>query len=266
MRNLIIRLGFFGSVSVITFVSLVLSVVVTIVALHLANLPVTWVGMSVSIIVPLVVAPISSGFVVHTLFQIHELEGVMRSMATFDMLTGLFTRPMFIASSTSAHHTAMRNKTSLSLLSIDIDSFKKINDAFGHPAGDEVLKHFGDVIRQNTRRSDLSGRIGGEEFALILPDTDLAGSIYIANKIRLAAKTAVIHHGENAIRYTVSVGVAHTDHDANVKLEELMQISDQALYAAKNSGRDRVFVADRDRAIESSTDMPPPFSRDHTLH
>ena len=145
MRNLIIKLGFSGSVIVITLASVVLSLIVTIVALHLAGLPVNWIGLSVSIIVPLIVAPISSGFVVHTLFQIHLLEGTMRNMATFDMLTGLFTRPMFLASGTSAHHTAVRNKTSFSLLAIDIDSFKKINDSFGHPAGDAVLKHFGEV-------------------------------------------------------------------------------------------------------------------------
>ena len=112
----------------------------------------------------------------------------------------------------------------------------------------------------------MSGRIGGEEFALILSETDLAGSIYSANKIRVAAKNSVIQHRDNSITYTVSVGVAHRDHEVMIDLEELTQNSDQALYAAKNAGRDRVFVFDKDRVIETSTEFVSQFSRDHTMH
>ena len=122
----------------------------------------------------------------------------------------------------------------------DVDHFKALNDSFGHAAGDAALRGIGDVVASGMRRSDVFGRLGGEEFGLLLPDTDVEGAATVADKLRL--RLAAPAAGRRAL--TVSFGVAEIE-DRVVGAGVMLADADRALYAAKRAGRDRVVRADQ---------------------
>ena len=126
----------------------------------------------------------------------------------------------------------------LSLLMLDLDYFKQINDQYGHDGGDACLKVAGRVIKQACRTSDSVYRIGGEEFAAVLPNTDLAEAVRFADWIRISVERACVRHDGHTIDFTCSIGAADvTSVDGQT---DLVRAADQALYEAKNSGRNRV--------------------------
>lgn len=132
------------------------------------------------------------------------------------------------------------------LLMVDIDHFKRVNDHYGHLAGDHVLRHIVGVLRQRLRASDVLGRYGGEEFMLLLPDTDLHGAAQLAEQLRQAVQAAPCEWQGQRIAFTVSIGVAasaDTPADPSRTSEALLQAADQALYRAKDDGRNRVALA-----------------------
>ena len=132
------------------------------------------------------------------------------------------------------------------LLLVDIDHFKRVNDHYGHLAGDHVLRHIVGVLRQRLRASDVLGRYGGEEFMLLLPDTDLHGAAQLAAQLRQAVQAAPCEWQGQRIPFTVSIGVAasaDTPADPSRTSEALLQAADQALYRAKDDGRNRVALA-----------------------
>ncbi len=138
-----------------------------------------------------------------------------------------------------------RMKTDLSLLILDVDHFKNYNDTLGHPAGDEVLKKFAQILRQTARENDIVARYGGEEFAVILPGTTKAGAVIVAERLRQAIENTYFPHEEIQPlgKVTVSVGLATMPKDASTA-EELTQKADAALYYAKRHGRNRVKAFD----------------------
>ena len=130
------------------------------------------------------------------------------------------------------------------LLMFDLDHFKSINDASGHHAGDQVLTAFCRLATSLLRPTDLFARIGGEEFASLLPDTGREDALWLAERLRSAFEATPHFVGEHALNATVSVGVAVSD-DANCDLVELLEAADQALYRAKALGRNRVEISER---------------------
>ena len=132
------------------------------------------------------------------------------------------------------------------LLMVDIDHFKRVNDHYGHLAGDHVLRHIVGVLRQRLRASDVLGRYGGEEFMVLLPSTDLHGAAQLAEQLRQAVQAAPCEWQGQRIAFTVSIGVAasaDTPADPSRTSEALLQAADQALYRAKDDGRNRVVLA-----------------------
>jgi len=170
-------------------------------------------------------------------------EAEQRNFAMLDPLTGLMNRRAFM----SAVERAQRRRTGygrrpLSLMVLDLDSFKQINDRFGHDAGDRVLVQFAQVAEAITRPTDQLYRMGGEEFCFILPDTELADAIGAAERIRQTFEMASIEARGLAVNATVSIGIASTDH-AGFDLELLHEAADSAVYEAKARGRNQVVVA-----------------------
>jgi diguanylate cyclase (GGDEF)-like protein len=171
--------------------------------------------------------------------QRRGLEQELWALAHLDPLTALPNRRAFrdaamvkLAESQTAHRP-------LALISLDIDHFKHVNDAYGHGAGDTVLRRLADVLKAPLRpNTDMAARTGGEEFAVILPDTDLESAIVFAEKLRRRIEQTVVVVGEHEIRPTISLGVAMNRKSAN--LDELMDRSDRALYTAKRTGRNKV--------------------------
>lgn len=159
-----------------------------------------------------------------------------------DKLTGLLNRGAWENLLDSEFSRYQRYGHPGSLVLIDIDNFKLINDRYGHPAGDEVIRHLAATIRAILRSTDQSGRYGGEEFGIILPETDTEGAMVIVERLRLAIETAVVTTQNIEIRYTISSGIATLNKSITHATEWLSQ-SDNALYAAKHGGKNRTEVA-----------------------
>ncbi len=167
----------------------------------------------------------------------------LKIQATTDGLTGLANRATFDQFAAKAFEQAQSTGSPLSLLMLDVDKFKKINDKYGHPAGDQVLRTLGKLVKTAARLQDLSARYGGEEMALILPGTNRSTAAAIAESIRRAIAAKPVVAGTNAITVTASIGVA--SFEPGLPFQEFAQIikaADLALYAAKHGGRNCVKV------------------------
>jgi diguanylate cyclase (GGDEF)-like protein len=158
-------------------------------------------------------------------------------LATTDPLTGVFNRRTFIELAEQELARSDRASTPLSIMMLDLDHFKRVNDTFGHLAGDEVLVAFTRLVRDCVRRGDLVVRYGGEEFCVLLPATPLSAASALAERIR--ARCAERPLTSKAFKVTVSIGVTATD-GADTKLTHLLARADEALYRAKDEGRNRV--------------------------
>jgi diguanylate cyclase (GGDEF)-like protein len=156
--------------------------------------------------------------------------------ARTDFLTGLPNHRYFQSTLSTELMRAQRHNHPLSLLMVDLDYLKVINDRFGHPSGDMVIRSIAETIRASCRDFDFAARYGGEEFAVILPETPLAGAIHVADRIR--EKIAQMEFAGIG-RITASVGISNYPVNA-LSREDLIRVADQALYIAKNGGRDRV--------------------------
>lgn len=165
------------------------------------------------------------------------LESRLRYQANHDSLTGLVNRHHFEELLTQEFARSQRSGTPFSVVMMDIDHFKSVNDHFGHPTGDQVLRRFAESQQARTRTSDIFARWGGEEFVLLLPETELAGAALLAEAVRVrVAETPVPGPG----RITVSLAVA-ANRDGE-SAHDLLQRLDEALYEAKNTGRNRVVI------------------------
>src|SRR5437867_2146531 len=164
-------------------------------------------------------------------------------LATIDRLTGLFQRDYFFQRLADENRLASRYRASFSLMMLDLDSFKRINDRFGHFAGDRFLGSVGACIRSLLRAADIPCRYGGEEFCVLLPETDAAGARTIAERIRREIASLRVAEGTHSLGTTISIGVAcYPDHFEG-SVTGLLEKADQALYAAKKQGKDRVILA-----------------------
>ncbi len=166
----------------------------------------------------------------------------MENLATTDALTGLLNRRHFLTLGTYAFEVAQKSGQPLGALMMDIDDFKKVNDSFGHLAGDQMLKEVSAAIQAGLRKGDLLGRYGGDEFAAILPNTDLPSVRKVAERIIKKSARQVSRAGFQSIKITLSVGIAQAK-TTDESLEALLDWADQALYAAKNAGKNRTMTA-----------------------
>jgi diguanylate cyclase (GGDEF)-like protein len=157
-------------------------------------------------------------------------------LATTDGLTGLLNHRTFQTRADEAVLLASRYKKKLSLILTDIDHFKSVNDTYGHPTGDQVLKGVARILRKTARDTDLVARYGGEEFCVLMPETDLAGAKVIAERIRKEVEAATFESELGQLKVTISLGVATFPESAMAK-QELVDKADQCLYFAKNHGR-----------------------------
>lgn len=174
-------------------------------------------------------------------------------MAQTDFLTGLPNRSRIKVFFEREKSRASREQQPLSLLVIDLDHFKQVNDRFGHEAGDRALVFFADLLQHRLRATDLAGRLGGEEFGVILVNTTTDTAIQVAEDLRQALAEAHVEHEGKAIPLSLSVGVAELEVDGN-SLQDLLATADQRLYQAKGLGRNQVVPgpADRDAIVADS--------------
>ncbi|PKM56259.1 MAG: hypothetical protein CVV00_01045 [Firmicutes bacterium HGW-Firmicutes-5] len=169
----------------------------------------------------------------------YRAEEDLKWLATTDPLTGLWNRRYFLERGEMEINAMCRTGLPLSLLFIDIDFFKSINDTFGHRIGDEVLKYIGVTLKNHVRSMDIVARLGGEEFCILAPNTSLQSVNQLAEKLRLFFETNVYQLEDKKVQFTISVGVA-TYSDSIEGIEELLIAADTACYIAKNQGRNNV--------------------------
>jgi diguanylate cyclase (GGDEF)-like protein len=178
--------------------------------------------------------------------------GEIVRLATIDPLTEVANRRGFLERFEAERARAARFGRPLCLLMLDIDHFKMINDTFGHDGGDEALRAMAECCRHSLRTSDFLGRLGGEEFAILLPETDLAGAALLAERLRAAVQTMILPFETQRVGMTVSVGVVRVGHEADA-VQRALQDADALMYRAKRSGRNCV-VSDAHAGFEQSAD------------
>jgi diguanylate cyclase (GGDEF)-like protein len=164
-------------------------------------------------------------------------------LATTDGLTSLANRRTFQARASQALAQARRYGRACAMLITDIDHFKAVNDTYGHPAGDVVLRGVAQMLREQARDTDVVARYGGEEFAVVMPETDLRGAAVIAERLREAVAARVFPTELGPVKVTLSVGLAGSPDDGT-EMEALVQLADQCLYQAKRQGRNRVVTSE----------------------
>lgn len=183
----------------------------------------------------------------------HEAgDSVLRASAC-DYLTGIANRRTFFEAAELELERWRRFPRPLSVVAVDADFFKQINDTWGHPAGDEVLRNLAQTLSATVREIDVVARLGGEEFAALLPSTDLEGAFKLAERFRIAVESQRVMVGSQEIRYTVSVGVASMDSQVS-GMDQLLKLADSALYAAKKAGRNQVWPRRSDHVLAGPED------------
>lgn len=182
----------------------------------------------------------------HKLAQtIRELEASRRALAeqvTTDPLTLLKNRRAFFDSGAQHLAVAQRHGTDLSVIVADLDHFKSINDNYGHQAGDEALVAVAHILRALTRAGDTAARLGGEEFALLLPDTNPLGAAVLAERVRVAVERERFVVAGQPVQLTLSIGVASRTAEGSTTIDQLLYVADQRMYLAKKLGRNRICV------------------------
>lgn len=173
--------------------------------------------------------------------RVDGLNNKLETISRVDGLTGLYNRRYWQERFDREYKLSVRNKSCNTLMMLDIDHFKKVNDTYGHQAGDAVIRNIADVIKSATRETDIAGRYGGEEFAILLPDTEAKNAVTVAERIRKVVKATQVEYAGQVIQYTCSLGVAQQVPEYT-KPNQWIEIADQALYKAKDTGRNKVVV------------------------
>lgn len=168
----------------------------------------------------------------------------LHRLALLDPMLGILNKRCFLEYLDQMHKRARIAGTEFALLLLDIDHFKYVNDTYGHGVGDRVLVEVSQVVKANLRGDDLFGRVGGEEFAILLPQTGVEQARWVAEKLRRAIETLLIIHDNTHIVVTTSLGIALFDPDEAASPRLLLEQADGALYRAKHLGRNRVFLHD----------------------
>lgn len=238
-----------SGIGVIFIARIQTSITLKLVWLHVYCLSILIVPMyilfnDISVVVLYLISSITTGYITFVstnyVLQSNELFQKMKQYATIDALTGLGNVRQFDLEMN--HHISNKNmkNDSLCLLLIDIDHFKYVNDTYGHPAGDEVLKQVGCILRETSQFPDLAFRKGGEEFALLIPNKGLAYGICMGEQIRTAVESHPFQLLDGTkIKITVSVGVSEYEGSS----EQFIQAADDALYYSKRNGRNKVSSA-----------------------
>ena len=166
----------------------------------------------------------------------------LSEVSTRDTLTGLYNRWYVLEKIDSEINRSLRHGSPMSVLMLDLDHFKRINDTYGHPVGDQVLQWVGKTLKESCRVYDVAGRYGGEEFCIVLPETKVGSTAAVADRIKAKMETTTLRIGDATLNVTASIGIAGVDSVPGEMLSPaaLIDRADRAMYSAKNHGRNRI--------------------------
>ncbi len=226
--------------------TLAITLVVSVAGLALAELVISllgqgnrWIAGGTALLCTLVVTPPLAFGVLRLVFALEQARRRLDILATTDDLTGLHNRRHFMAVLEAEWDRAKRYNSTASLLLIDVDHFKRVNDTHGHLCGDELLRRIAAATQELLRQPDVLARFGGEEFMVFLPHTDTLGAVDVAERIRERIKTMPFEWQGSAVSVSASIGVAPMRIEMP-SIDFLLHEADTALYTAKADGRDRV--------------------------
>jgi len=241
LRNSIIKWGIIGSSLFITVISMLLSVVIAkLVAISLPG-GTDQFNITIAITVPLVMTPPLSYVFISIYLQLEKVRAEVHAMAMTDELTRAFNRRHFLKLVENELERAKRYQHALSIIIFDIDNFKKVNDTYGHLCGDAVLQDLSLICRAILRQCDAFARFGGEEFILLLPETEKPNALVVANKLCQLIANHMIEYKGIQLQVTISAGVTTSSPNGDT-LDDLLNRADQALYKAKKMGKNRLAV------------------------
>ena len=167
----------------------------------------------------------------------------LEELSNTDGLTRLYNRRYFMELLDLEFQRAQRYESKLAFVMMDIDHFKEFNDSYGHLLGDRILSEISQIFQENLRINDIIGRYGGEEFGLMMPETDLKGALVVAERYRKRIEDFTMVEADKPLKITISLGVACYPHPQIRTVDDLIRLADNALYEAKKYGRNRVEVA-----------------------
>lgn len=203
-----------------------------------------WTRRAMQLAVGYVVLSVLSIIVLRSFLSTLRQRDEMSRLATTDPLTGIANRRALMNAGEREFSRQLHYRNRLSVLMIDIDRFKYINDTFGHQTGDRVIRSVAEVMMSNVRTQDVIGRIGGEEFVTLLPETDCEGATVIAERLRSTVENAkILDENGMVVKFTISIGVATNGNEYN-SFQQLLVRADKGLYSAKENGRNRVVALD----------------------
>jgi len=231
-------------VLIISLVSIILSLIITYFVLIISGEPMYSIVFINAAIVPSIIAPITTWSISGLMIKVQKLEETHRYLATYDDLTGLMSRRAFINEGEKLLSVCEHKNQPFSLAYLDLDKFKSINDVYGHSGGDQVLIAVSTIMKNEMRDSDIIGRLGGEEFAILLPNTSLQDAQNILERIRVKTQSCIIHYLDKSINVTISAGLAGIEKTANNPFDSLVKRADDALYHSKNSGRNKITLSE----------------------
>src|SRR3990170_2294165 len=185
-----------------------------------------------------------------------EIHREVQELATIDSLTGLFNNRYFHEILTREFKGTMRYQNPVSLIMIDLDNFKQINDQYGHQAGDTVLREISNRLTRSLREIDVPARYGGDEIAIILPETLIEPAFFVAKRIKTLIEAQPVKFKENNINVTASLGIASCPDPKMRSVEDMIAVADKALYDAKKYGRNRIEV-NKDIFIQDNAYLGP---------
>ena len=228
----------------ITIASIFASLLITYAILVITGSEKLLIIFVIATMAPAIIAPITSWSVIGLMIKVQKLEEAHRRQATYDDLTGLLTRRALMNQGDALLKLCVRNKQPFVLALLDLDNFKSINDLHGHGGGDEVLKVFARIMRSAMRESDLVGRLGGEEFAIVLPGSTLNDAQRVLERIRQETQDTQVEYLDAVIFLTVSAGLAVKHEEASKGFTTLIKQADDALYQAKERGRNLIVLSE----------------------
>ncbi len=244
MKNIFQRLGRAKTVLLFTFVAVLLAVALDMLLAYVLNQDLKKPDDLIrAAIITVLFVPFVLSFIYDLFTEMASLEKDMGKLQTYDELTGLFNRPVFNKASEKSHNYSIRNKQPYCILAVKLDDFNQINEKYGISGGDRVLEVFGQVTQATVRDSDISTHLGGENFAIFLPNTDVDQAKILANRLREhILHKAVIHDGTKYIKYTASIGISVNPHNKAMSFEKSLKLAGDALIDALEKGGNSVEI------------------------
>lgn len=243
MRSLLFKLGLPKSIVALTIATVVLSLTTTSLLLSFLGEPIQKLDVYlIAFLCPSAITPFVAYFVFKLVFELNSQEQEMRHYAQWDSLTNFLTRRAWFQFAEQYEVIAKRQRQPYTLLMLDLDNFKKLNDDHGHLAGDAILKKFADLTRELARDSDIIGRFGGEEFIFLLPDTSADQAYSLCERLHNKIRNTSLRYNDINLTFTTSIGLACQSIEHDHSLDHLISLADDALYTAKARGKNCSFL------------------------